>query len=162
MRSQVRGILFLSLVLVLIGSVGCTAATAQWKQGEPVELPAEAAEFDDLQLLIDREGDNLAFEVRCKEAAEFTEVNVEVRTEGSVEAASYATTPQSAGETLTCEPGAVRLQGQTPVFNKLQTGDELWIRLAFHKADGFGAAKEHLYMMGTDGQLRDGGGSVWK
>jgi hypothetical protein len=44
----------------------------------------------------------------------------------------------------------------------METGDELWVRLEFHTPNGFGAAKEHLYMMGTDGRLRDGAGSVWQ
>jgi len=151
----------LMTVLVVIVLAGC-GSEKSWKQGDPVELPTEAAEFADLVLEIDREGDELAFEARCKAPAEFTEVKVEVRTEGSVESARYAITPEDEYGTVKCEPGAAWLQGQTPVFDELETGEELWVRLEFHKPDGYGAAKEHLYLMGTDGHLRDGAGSVWQ
>jgi hypothetical protein len=151
----------LMAALMIVVLPGCGNETS-WKQGDPVELPTEAAEFSDLVLEIDRRGDELAFEARCKESAEFTEVKIEVRTEGSVESARYAITPERKNEVVTCEPGAAWLQGQTPVFDEMETGDELWVRLEFHKPDGFGAAKEHLYMMGTDGRLRDGAGSVWQ
>ena len=157
-RSRRGLLLFTLLGLILTGCI----VPPRWKQGPPVELPAEAVEFADLALEIDREGDALRFEARCKTAADFTEVKVEVRTEGSVEAARYAITPQSENETVTCEPGDVTIQGQAAVFESLETGDELWVRLEFHKPDGFGAAKEQLYLMGTDGRLRDGAGSVWQ
>ncbi|MGC9398065.1 MAG: hypothetical protein ACP5HM_02895 [Anaerolineae bacterium] len=148
-------------VLLLVVMAGCSGLRG-WKQGEPIALPAEAVEFSDLRLVIDRQGDELSFKVRCKDVAEYTELSVEVRSDGAVESASYANAVHAEGETLICEPGAVLLEGQAPVFERLETGDRLWVRLEFHRPDGYGAAKEHLYMMGTDGRLRDGGGSVWK
>lgn len=160
MFKTLRRTLF-AMALMVVVLAGC-GSEKTWKQGDPVALPTEAAEFSDLVLEIDRKGDELAFEARCKASAEFTEVKVEVRTEGSLEAARYAITPESGNETVKCEPGAAWLQGQSPVFENMETGDELWVRLEFHTPNGFGAAKEHLYMMGTDGRLRDGAGSVWQ
>ena len=154
-----RTLLMVALMVVVM--TGC-GSEKSWKQGDPVELPTTAAEFSDLVMVIDREGDELSFEASCKEPAEYTEVRVEVRTEGSVEAQRYAIKPDSENAIVKCEPGAPWLQGRAPVFDKMETGDELWVRLEFHKPDGFGAAKEHLYLMGTDGRLRDGAGSVWK
>jgi hypothetical protein len=152
----------LALVLVLIGGAGCAERIARWKQGEPVQFPAEAVEFDDLKLLIDRDGDDLTFKVRCMAATDYRELEVRVHTEDQVDAATYTIAPAEEENVVTCGPGRVHLEGRVPVFETLETGESLQVQLEFERPDGFGASKAHVYMLGTDGQLRDGGGSVWK
>ncbi len=141
---------------------------AQWKQGEPVQFPAEAVELDDLKLLIDRDGADLTFEVRCMVATDYRELEVRVHTEDQVHAAAYSIAfadslaPADEANVVTCEPGRVHLEGRVPVFQTLETGESLQVQLEFERPDGFGASQAHFYLLGTDGRLRDGGGSVWK
>lgn len=168
MKSTVQTIARPLLILAtLIGAVcfliGCVPAQSAWKQGPAVEMPHTAATVDALELVVDEANGTLVLTARCTAEATYRGVTIEAQVDGE-SVASGAVEARSEDEPVVCESGRVVLQTLVDQIETVSVGETVEVALSIQPMPGYeGPVKQsHLYMMGTDGKLRSGAGSVWK
>lgn len=157
--SWLRATLAVLGVLVLLGGglwwTRRTAAT--WRQGAAIAVPAAVATTGAFRLVLDDRAAPLPYHLVCVAASPAATLDVRMRTPRGISTTTV---------TRDCAtPGATVARGTAGRTADLDTGALIEFTLLVGPPEaqqGSVAGSSTVYMLGSDGQLRAGAGSVWR
>ena len=146
---------------ILLFCVTACSLPGSWKQGPALSLPHVVTEFDGVQLILSEEQSQLVLKLECVNTASYQKAEVSVDT-----TKSDSQTIISLDHIQCSDDGSVLAMNSLSLPNTLQTGDVIDINFELQFSDAAeqdaGAKDNNIYMLGTDGKLREGMGSVYK
>ncbi|MBS1251666.1 MAG: hypothetical protein MAG451_00699 [Anaerolineales bacterium] len=163
-RATARRLLILAALMgAVCFLIGCVPAQPAWKQGPAIKMPHTAATVGALELVVYEEDGTLVLSAVCVSEGAYRNVTIEAQVADDNVAAN-AIEGVSEQESVVCEPGQTVLRSFVGEISDVAVGEEVEVALSIQPMPDYeGVVKQiHLYMMGTDGKLRSGAGSVWK
>ncbi len=148
--------------LALAISLGACSAIFQeertWKQGPAVALPHVVSKIDAIELRLVRQEPQLVLTMSCTGPGTYHDVKVSV----TVNDVTFSSTMDQVECTGPNVPLADQLVLQTDRATRVASETTISLEASFVRGNLRGGKDSVLYMTGTDGQLRQGAGSVWR